>query len=147
MKIGFDLDGTLDNPAIRDLAKALLAAGHEVHIITGLFIEAGEWQSSSAKHAKLERLGISHFTEEMIGCCDKQPLTMCYGDPEAPAARLHMLYAVPETFPIDYRLRDLGLRKGNLSQQLGLDIFLDDSETYMKMMPCMDGNVALLHVQ
>jgi hypothetical protein len=143
MTVGFDLDGTLDKPALRNLCNALLKAGHEVHIITGIFREAGDWQSSGAKHDKLDALGIAHEVHDNIG---GESIVMLYG-PEGPRAILHTLYAVKETFPLDYRLRDLGLRKGALSQKLGLDLFFDDSETYMKMMPCMDGNVTLLHVQ
>src|SRR5689334_11256222 len=35
-RYGFDLDNTLDRPAIAQLARDLFAAGHEVHIITAI---------------------------------------------------------------------------------------------------------------
>jgi hypothetical protein len=137
MKIGFDLDGTLDKPAIALLANSLLSAGHEVHIITGIFIESGDWQSKQAKFEKLKRIGI-----EFVDVDDYWPAKKLPGG----QAILHCLFAVDASMGIDYRLRDLGLRKGALSEKLGLQIFLDDSETYMKMMPLMNGGITLLQV-
>lgn len=138
MKIGFDLDGTLDKPAIANLCNAMLDAGHEVHIITGVFDEAGEWQSSDAKFTKLRRIGVeANFYENRAFYPHVK---------HGPYAYLHVLHAVDVSFGLDYRLRDLGLRKGDLSHKLGLEIFLDDSETYMKMMPVMNGGITLLQV-
>jgi hypothetical protein len=131
MKIGFDLDGTLDKPALANLCNAMLQAGHEVHIITGIFAEAGAWQGVDAKLAKLERIGVP-----------AQQGLAPYG-----AATLWPLVAVDVSFGLEYRLRDLALRKGDLSHKLGLEVFLDDSETYMKFMPVMNGGLTLLHVQ
>jgi hypothetical protein len=119
------------------LANALLNAGHEVHIITGIFDEAGDWQSETAKITKLHHIGVPFITVTSLS----------QGFPLANrTATLHMLHAVGPEFPIDYRLRDLGLRKGDLSQKLGLEVFLDDSKTYVEMMPAMDGNVTILQV-
>ena len=115
MKIGFDLDGTLDRPAVAALCKALIAAGHEVHIISGCFDEAGQWQDVIAKQKKLYRLGI-------------YPL-VC-----------HVIHAVDhKQFDRDYRLVDLGLRKGAYISEQGIEIMFDDSELYCKTMPSMCG--------
>ena len=67
MKFGFDLDGTLDHEEIRALAACVLAAGHEVHILTGCPDFSKEtWDK---KVAKCERLGVV-YTE----------LHLCVGD-------------------------------------------------------------------
>jgi hypothetical protein len=142
MKIGFDLDGTLDRPALGELCKTLLAAGHEVHIITGVFPEAQDWQDTPAKIRKLQRIDIP-FRKHMVAS-DLGTLEAVYG--QAPYATLHVLYAVPSTFDRDYRLADLGLRKGALCEELGLQMFFDDSATYCKMIPKMAGNVVILKV-
>ena len=134
MKIGFDLDGTLDRPAIRDLALALIKGGHEVHIITGVFVEAKEWQDEAAKKEKLTRLGIPY----------QMPDAMCQVEG---TAVLHVLDAVASTFARDYRLIDLGLRKGALCEKLGITMFFDDSETYVEMIPKMSGGTTVLQVK
>ncbi len=131
MRIGFDLDGTLDRPQIAELAKWLIAGGHEVHIITGVFPEAVNWQDGNAKRRKLGRLDIPYTTG-----------TLTEG-----VATLHILDAVPATFARDYRLADLGLRKGALCEELGVTLFLDDSELYCEMVPKMSGNTTVLHVR
>lgn len=136
MKIGFDLDGTLDRPQILALAKALLAAGHEVHVITGVFLEAADWQDGDAKRKKLLRLGLP-FKEN--------PATA--SEHASQRAVLHILSAVPATFDRDYRLADLGLRKGELCERLGIELFIDDSEKYVEMIPKMAGGTSVLHVR
>lgn len=148
MKIGFDLDGTLDRPAIRDMALALIEAGHEVHIITGVFLEAGEWQSAEQKRQKLTRLGISF--EEPMGdsIWVRTPTPEFFLQPGmAKYAKLHVLNAVDgKEFDREYRLVDLGLRKGALCEKLGITLFLDDSETYCKFIPAMSGGTTVLRV-
>lgn len=138
MRIGFDLDGTLDKPALALLAKALLAAGHEVHVITGTFSEAGAWQDSDSKMDKMRRLGL--------------PFRMFpYTSPPLPRSQpmctLHVLTAADEKFDRDYRLADIGLRKGALCEKLGIEVYIDDSETYCKMVPAMAGGTVVLHVR
>lgn len=54
---GFDLDGTLDRPALAQLANDLYDAGHEVYVITGGLADAGEW-SQQAREQKLAVLGV-----------------------------------------------------------------------------------------
>jgi hypothetical protein len=128
VKIGFDLDGTLDRPALRDLALALLAAGHEVFIVSGCFVEAGEWQDEQAKLEKLVRLGLAKPGDAP-------------GQFKLPD-RLHVevLNAVDhKQFDRDYRLVDLGLRKGSYIERNGIELMFDDSELYCKMMPSMCG--------
>jgi hypothetical protein len=139
MKFAFDLDGTLDKPALASLANVLLKAGHEVHIFSGVFLEAGEWQSAASKFAKLKRLGIeTNFVENA-----KHYPVGTYGN----YAILHCLNAVDPSFGRDYRLADLGLRKGALSDKLRIDVIFDDSEIYVKMIPAMNGRVTVLHVR
>lgn len=122
MIFAFDLDGTLDRPEVADLARLLLRTGHEVHIITGVFLEAGDWQCDAAKHEKLKRIG---------GLDD---------------AKVHVLWAMPETYPRDYRLADLGLRKGALCEKLGVRMLFDDNETYCEMAKKMHGGLAVMKV-
>jgi hypothetical protein len=138
MKIGFDLDGTLDRPAVAELASVLLAAGHEVHIITGVFPEAVDWQDAAAKRQKLRRLGIDFYEGSRMN----DSMAVCAGQ-----AILHILDAVPATFARDYRLADLGLRKGALCEELGITMFFDDSQLYCEMIPKMSGNTVVLQVR
>jgi HEAT repeat protein len=126
MKIAFDLDGTLDRPVLRDLALTLLQAGQEVHIISGLFLEAGDWQDEQAKCEKLVRLGLAQ-PGAAVGK---------YLLPEN--LHLTILEAVShEKFDRAYRLADLGLRKGAYIEKHGIEIMFDDSEGYIEMMPKM----------
>lgn len=121
MKIGFDLDGTLDRPAIRDLALALLHDGHEVHIVTGMFPDGQMWQGEKTKVRKLKRLGI--------------PFTTWPETPIEGRAILHIIEAIPVSAAknLEYVLRDLGLRKGALCEEHGITILFDDSQTYCEM--------------
>lgn len=64
-KYGFDLDGTLDIPAIAQLANDLYAAGHEVYIVTGGFGDRGEW-TITEREKKLTRLKVRYT--EIIRC-------------------------------------------------------------------------------
>lgn len=125
MKIAFDLDGTLDRPAVRDLALALLKAGHEVHILSGCFTEAGKWQDSTAKMNKLVRLGLVGVGHGYI----------------APAClKIMILPAVDhKQFDRAYRLVDLGLRKGAYCEEHGITLIFDDSEVYCETIPSMCG--------
>jgi len=135
MKIGFDLDGTLDRKPVRDLAQALLSAGHEVYIISGCFLEAGEWQDEQAKLEKLVRFGlaISGDGPGKFKLADK--------------LHVKVLVAVDHTlFDRDYRLADLGLRKGAYIAEQEIEIMFDDSEIYCKLMPAMCG-AQIVHVR
>jgi hypothetical protein len=136
MKVAFDLDGTLDKPAVADLARALLYGGHDVHILTGIFLEAGEWQSLEAKKEKLGRIGILFETDD-----DNDGVFSRFR-----VAKLHGMEAVDQSYPLEYRLRDLGLRKGALCEKLGIDLFIDDSTMYCEMVPKMNGYVTVLQV-
>jgi hypothetical protein len=160
MKVGMDLDGVLDRPAMAALLKVLLEAGVEVHIITGIFDEAGEWQSEKSKREKLARIGIPTDidTVTFIASCRMSAGTAAYDtfgtpvvtyrSPAAPGApRVHFLHAVDPSFGLDYRLRDLGLRKGELSERLGLDLMIDDSQLYCDVMRVMNGGLTVLQVR
>lgn len=133
MKIGFDLDGTLDTPAIARLCQAMLNEGHTVYIISGVFTEAGDWQSLEAKRRKLQTLGIPHVV---------WPSTHDRG-----LAMLYVLESSPAQGDRDYRLADIGLRKGDLCQRLGIEVFVEDSELYCTMIPKMCGAVTVLHLK
>lgn len=139
MRVGFDLDGTLDKPCLAALAVELMKAGHEVHVITGVFPEAKDWQDAQAKRRKLARIGVP-YKETSDG------LTLLYGE-DGYHAQLHILYAVTSTYDRDYRLIDLGLRKGALCEELGIEMFFDDSERYCEMIPKMSGSTTVLHVR
>jgi len=65
VNVGFDLDGTLDVPAIRDLANALHAAGHGVFVVTGGLADSGDW-TMPAREAKLRALGVNYT--EIVRC-------------------------------------------------------------------------------
>lgn len=136
MKFGFDLDGTLDIPAIAGLARTLLGIGHQVHIITAVFEEAGDWQTDEAKHKKLERLCLPFVKYESEDNSSYRGV-----------AQLHVIHAMPASYDRDYRLADLGLRKGALCEQLGIDLFIDDSELFCQMIPRMSGATTVLHVK
>jgi hypothetical protein len=131
MTVGFDLDGTLDQPALRELARTLLAAGVAVHVISGMFPDGQDWQGREAKGRKMDRLGI--------------PWTWSHVPSVAGHAVLHVVEAVPVSAikDLNYVLRDLGLRKGVLCEAYGIDIFIDDSQTYCEMIPRMSATLAL----
>ena len=132
MTIGFDLDGTLDHPALATLCKALLTGGHTVHIISGAFPEAGPWQDIETKCNKLEVLGIPYSLPE---------------EEEEGTAILHVLEAVDhKKFTHEYRVGDLGLRKGALCFELGIEVYIDNSADYCKIIPAMNRGVAVLQV-
>lgn len=134
MKFGFDLDGTLDKPEIAYLANQLLASGHEVHIITSIFPESGEWQNRSAKLDKLNRIGVPVSETLMAGWTARGQ------------CRLHVIEA-DKSGTIEERLRVIGLMKGDLCGKLGIDVFFDDSSLYCDMIPKMDGHVTVLQVR
>jgi len=141
MRVGMDLDGTLDKPALAALANALLAGGHEVHIITSYFPEGGSWQSPAAKHSKLQRLGIEF--EHTTG---PRGRTIFSGPDGVKRAELHILEAVDVSFPLEYRLRDLGLRKGEMCERLGIEVMFDDSATFTEVFRLMNGATTMLRV-
>ncbi len=64
---GFDLDGTLDRPALAQLTNDLYDAGHKVYVVTGGLADTGEW-TMAAREAKLAALGV-HCTG-IIRCLD-----------------------------------------------------------------------------
>lgn len=66
-KYGFDLDGTVSVPAVRDLANDLFDAGHEIYIITGGLADSGEW-TMAAREARLALYGVRYT--EIIRCID-----------------------------------------------------------------------------
>lgn len=125
MKYGFDLDGTLDRKALLFLAKQLHYLGHEIHVITASFNEAGDWQGDDAKTAKLQRL----WKDSLAG------------------VNLHIIHSDPSEGDRDIRLVNIGLQKGNLCERLGIEIMFDDSENYTRVMKTMAGNLEVLHVK
>jgi len=126
MKIGFDLDGTLDRVEIQNLAHALLLGGHRVYVLTGCFLEAGEWQNYEAKYEKLGRMGFAWEDQDGWKLQDNM--------------FIEIFDAVDhKKFDRDYRLADIGLRKGDFIAREGIEIMFDDSELYVAMMPKMCG--------
>lgn len=123
LKVAFDLDGTLDIDILRRLALFLAEHGAEIHVITGTFGESGEWQTEAAKRDKLNRLGLSGF------------------------ATIHVLSAVAPEFGTEYRLRDLGLRKGALCEKLGINLLFDDSPNFCDVAKRMHGGLTVLQVR
>lgn len=64
---GFDLDGTLDRPALARMANDLYDAGHDVYVVTGGLAEAGEW-TLAARKRKLKALGVRYTA--VVRCID-----------------------------------------------------------------------------
>lgn len=64
---GFDLDGTLDRPALARMANDLHDAGHEVYVITGGLADAGEWLLGT-RERKLAALGVRYTG--IVRCID-----------------------------------------------------------------------------
>lgn len=64
---GFDLDGTLDRPALARLANDLHDAGHEVYVVTGGLGDTGEW-TLEARKRKLAALGVRYTA--IVRCID-----------------------------------------------------------------------------
>lgn len=62
---GFDLDGTLDKPALAQLANDLFDAGHKVYIVTGGLADSGEW-TLGARIARLHSLHVRYT--EIVRC-------------------------------------------------------------------------------
>ena len=143
MKYAFDLDGTLDRPGVAELCRSLLERGDEVHAITGVFDESGDWQSDVFKAQKLSRQRIP-FTRAPE---DWYKIDLLLKTMAKHTAMLHVLHAVPETYSREYRLADLGLRKGALCEFLGVGMLFDDSPTYCEMAPRMHGNLIVMHVR
>lgn len=62
---GFDLDGTLTRPYIRDLANDLFDAGHDIYVITGGLSDTGEW-TLPRRQQYLAQLGVRYT--EIVRC-------------------------------------------------------------------------------
>ncbi len=62
---GFDLDGTLDLPAIAQLANDLYDAGHTILVITGGHADVGEW-TMEERINKLGRCEVKYT--EIVRC-------------------------------------------------------------------------------
>jgi radical SAM superfamily enzyme len=61
VKVGFDLDGTLDHPELAALCNLLYDAGAEIHVITaGAIGETGYQATEEKKQLKLQILGIKY---------------------------------------------------------------------------------------
>lgn len=67
MKLGFDLDGTLDHPELKDLCNLLYDAGAEIHILTvGSLGAAGYESTEQRKRDKLQTLGVKYHHLHLI---------------------------------------------------------------------------------
>lgn len=136
MKIGFDLDGTLDKPAVLALAKKLWEAGCEIHIITGVFPESDPALSYEAKLAKLARLGLALATP-VPATSRKEKDRIKYDFPKNVV--FHCVTAVDVSYGQDYRLRDIAFRKGAYIEAVGISLMFDDSDLYCEVMPKVCG--------
>jgi len=127
MRYGFDLDGTLDRAKVLLLMKQLLALGNEIHVISGYFADAGDWQSHETK---LEKLNSLLGTKEL-----------------PPGVSLHTIYSYASEGDSQSRRVNIGLQKGIYCQQHGIEIMFDDSETYAQVMKAMAGDLIVCHVR
>jgi hypothetical protein len=67
MKIGFDLDGTLDRPQLATLARYLHEEGHEVHVITcSRIAQFGYSETRDNKVKKLLRLAVPYTKLHLV---------------------------------------------------------------------------------
>jgi hypothetical protein len=67
VKIGFDLDGTLDRPELAKLANQYYSTGHEVHVITVVQLgQAGYVTTRKAKIDKLAKLGVKYTKLHLV---------------------------------------------------------------------------------
>lgn len=67
MRLGFDLDGTLDHPELKDLCNLLYDAGAQIHIITvGALASAGYESTAQRKRDKLQALGVKYHHLHLI---------------------------------------------------------------------------------
>ena len=67
MKVGFDLDGTLDRPEIARLANMYYDAGIEVHVITVVQLgQTGYITTRKAKMDKLTLLGVRYTKLHLV---------------------------------------------------------------------------------
>jgi hypothetical protein len=68
VKIGFDLDGTLDRPELAKLANQYYSTGHEVHVIT--VNRLGMMHYTASRHdkvKKLAKLGVKYTKLHLVG--------------------------------------------------------------------------------
>lgn len=138
MIIGFDLDGTLDKRGVRDLAYCLYRNRHTVYIITASFKDA-KWQDKKSRLEKLERLGIQVISIDGDRIVD---------DTDELGVHLIILPAQPVTPAKDmaYVLRDIGMRKGALIEELGIELMFDDSHDYiLDMKRCCGASLCEVH--
>lgn len=139
MKIGFDLDGTLDHLGVRELLYTLCRAEHDIYVITASFKDA-KWQSKQSRIEKLVRLGIPILTinDEKYTLADDSEI----------GVHLIILSAQPVTPAKDmaYVLRDIGMQKGALIEELGIQIMFDDSHDYiLDMKRCCGASLCEVH--
>jgi uncharacterized HAD superfamily protein len=68
MKVAFDIDGTLDiDPtAFQSLMSALVAAGHEVVVLTGCSSRHPSQGDLTAKQEYLTAMGMGHCWHELV---------------------------------------------------------------------------------
>jgi len=67
MKIGFDLDMTLDRPELAELAGMLFSKGCEIHIITVARMGDGYHSTREQKQEKLKQLGVPYHYLHLVG--------------------------------------------------------------------------------
>lgn len=95
MNFGFDVDGTITAApqAFAAMASALLAAGHEVHVITGTMDAAVTAEHLVARRAQLDSHG---FPE----CTALQIVTAPHAEQKAAYCRNHDIVMMFEDSPV-----------------------------------------------
>jgi DNA-binding LacI/PurR family transcriptional regulator len=100
---GFDIDGTLTIPAIRNLASHLFASGHKIHIITGGLRKPNEEHKIGTRMAhrqkQLEKLGVSLY----------HSLHVCVG----------------------VTTEEVANEKAKVCREQGIDVMFEDSRIYI----------------
>jgi hypothetical protein len=67
IRVGFDLDGTLDRPELTKLANMYYDAGFEVHVITvSQLAQAGYITTRAEKMKKLSKLGVKYTKLHLV---------------------------------------------------------------------------------
>ncbi len=115
MKIGLDIHGVLDtNTVFKEMAALFVAAGHEVHIITGA-------QFNDMVKKKFKKMGIEegvHYTHffSVAGHLLKKNADVRWEDPENPW----------------FDDKSWNTAKSDYCREKGIDIHFDDTEIYSK---------------
>ncbi len=116
VRVGFDLDGTLDQPEIAALARVLFAAGIEIHVVT---VGAVQGQSMGAGD---EKKIVTAEDADAMYARKVERLSIL----DVPFTKLHVVTG--ETF------EEAGEEKAAILNYSEIPIMIDDSPTFVKEM-------------